>query len=240
VLLKRHVEREVPGARVVLPQQPGGAALAHSDRPLDALAENVVRSSLAQAAPVIEKLRAIAKAECQAATDELTGLPNARSVHEALRRMSAHAARAGKPLSAVMLDIDHFKQVNDGHGHDAGDDALAAVGATLRGSLRESDFVGRYGGEEFLVLLPDTDLAGALVLAEKLRTAIAATSVPAIDRQVTASFGVATFPEHAADGPDLMREADRALYRAKQAGRDRVEHQPRAHPVRGLRAVSGR
>ena len=123
----------------------------------------------------------------------------------------------------LAVDLDHFKQVNDRYGHDKGDEVLAAVGALLGEGLRTSDFASRAGGEEFCLLLPSTDLAGALEIAEKLRAAIARVEVPGVDREVSASFGVATYPEHAIDALTLMRKADRALYAAKQAGRNRVE-----------------
>jgi diguanylate cyclase (GGDEF)-like protein len=137
--------------------------------------------------------------------------------------MVAQAARIGSPLSAVLLDLDHFKQINDRFGHGAGDDALAAVGGVLTTTLRASDFAGRYGGEEFLILLPDTDSGGALETAEKVRTAIEAIDVPQVDRPITASLGVANYPTDALDSDTLVRMADRALYAAKGAGRNRVE-----------------
>ena len=117
-----------------------------------------------------------------------------------------------------MLDLDHFKQINDRFGHGAGDDVLAAVGETLNSALRASDFAGRYGGEEFLILLPDTDSEGAIDAAEKVRAAIAMIDVPQVDREITASLGVAVFPTDALDADTLVRMADRALYAAKGAG----------------------
>jgi len=128
-----------------------------------------------------------------------------------------------QPMSAILLDLDHFKDINDTHGHERGDEVLAAVGALLRGELRTADFAGRNGGEEFVVLVPDTDRAGALRVAEHLRHATHSLSLSGVSRPITASFGVAGFPEDALDGEKLMRLADRALYAAKQSGRDRVE-----------------
>jgi len=126
-------------------------------------------------------------------------------------------------MSAILLDLDHVREINDTYGHDRGDEVLAAVGAVLRTELRGGDFAGRNGGEEFIVMLPDTDRAGALRVAEQLRSAMHALSLPGVKRAVTASFGVAAFPEDALDGETLLRLADRALYAAKQSGRDRVE-----------------
>ena len=127
------------------------------------------------------------------------------------------------PLSAALLDLDHFKQINDAHGHSRGDEALAAVAATLRSALRESDFVGRYGGEEFLILLPDTGKQQAGVVAEKVRAAVEAVALSNLELRVTASLGVATLPDDCGDADTLVRAADRALYSAKSRGRDRVE-----------------
>ena len=128
-----------------------------------------VRDSVAQAAPILANQRNLALAEARAASDVLTGLPNRRAADETLNRMTAHADRRVSPLSAVLLDLDHFKKINDIHGHEHGDKALAAVGHILTSTLRTSDFAARYGGEEFLVLLPDTDRATAGEVAEKLR-----------------------------------------------------------------------
>jgi diguanylate cyclase (GGDEF)-like protein len=181
-----------------------------------------LRDSVVQAAPILATQRNLALAEQRAASDALTGLPNRRSAEETLHRMAAHAGRALTPLAAILLDLDHFKRINDLHGHDQGDEALAVVGQVLTGSLRASDFAARYGGEEFLVLLPDTNRAGAMALAEKLRNAIERAAVPGIGG-VSASLGVAVFPDDAVETDQLLRKADRALYVAKARGRNRVE-----------------
>ena len=182
-----------------------------------------ISESVVQAAPVLANLRNLAIAEHRALTDALTGLPNQRASYDAVLRMSAQASRAMQPLAAVLLDLDHFKQINDVFGHDKGDEVLAAVGATLTATTRASDFAGRYGGEEFLLLLPDTGTEGAVAVAEHLRLAISTISVKAIDRRITASLGIAVLPEHAADATSLLRQADRALYAAKAGGRNRVD-----------------
>jgi diguanylate cyclase (GGDEF)-like protein len=181
-----------------------------------------VRQTVAQAAPVLGNLRNLALAQLRAATDTLTGLPNQRSVQDTLKRMVAQASRTITPLTAVLVDLDHFKQVNDVYGHDRGDEVLAAVGVAFRNVVREADFVGRYGGEEFLILLPSTDKPGAVHVAEAVRAAIAAIRVSEIDRPITASCGVAGLPDDAGDAVTLFRAADRALYAAKSEGRDRV------------------
>jgi diguanylate cyclase (GGDEF)-like protein len=210
-----------------------GSVLVEHSAPLDATDRERVTETVAQASPVIGNLRNLAIAELHAATDSLTGLPNRRALHDSLRRMVAQAGRSAAPLAAVALDLDHFKQINDRFGHEKGDDVLAAVGRLLADTVRESDVASRAGGEEFCILLPDTDLDGALAVAEKLRVAIARLEVPGVDATITGSFGVATFPLHAMDTPTLLRKSDRALYVAKQNGRDRVE----AATVHGAQAV---
>jgi diguanylate cyclase (GGDEF)-like protein len=137
--------------------------------------------------------------------------------------MVAQASRAKSPMAAVMFDLDHFKRVNDIHGHAKGDEVLATVAAVVQSVVRDSDFVGRYGGEEFVALLPDTARQGGVMLAEKLRQAIEDLEVPDLDRRLSASFGVAMLPGDAVNGEQLLRAADRALYAAKNAGRNRVE-----------------
>ncbi len=160
----------------------------------------------------------------QAIRDPTTGLFNRRFLDDTLERELARAARDGEPLSVIMLDLDHFKDLNDTHGHKAGDTALAAVGALLRGLSRLGDFACRYGGEEFVVIMPDTPLAAALLRAEEWRVALQETAVTFQNQalHMTLSGGVAVFPRHG-DTPDaLLRAADRALYAAKAAGRNRV------------------
>jgi diguanylate cyclase (GGDEF)-like protein len=200
-----------------------GSVLVRNDRQLAAEERERVADSVSQAAPVLANLRNLAIAESRAATDALTGLPNSRSCRDNLKRMVAHAGRTVAPLSAVMFDLDHFKQINDRFGHGAGDDVLAGVGEAVAANLRGSDFGGRYGGEEFLLLLPGTAQDGALEVAEKLRVAIAALDFAQPDLKVTASFGIATYPLDALDADAVVRMADRALYSAKAKGRNRIE-----------------
>jgi diguanylate cyclase (GGDEF)-like protein len=180
-------------------------------------------TSVGAAAPAIANLRNLALAELRAATDALTGLANHRSVQDTLNRMVAQTGRTHSELVAVLFDLDHFKKVNDIHGHAKGDEVLASVGAAVAATVRESDFVGRYGGEEFIALLPDTGLGGGAQVAEKLRLVIESLEIPDLDRRLSASFGVAVLPGNAVTGEQLMRAADRALYAAKNAGRNRVE-----------------
>lgn len=155
--------------------------------------------------------------------DALTGLANRRAFEEELAREAARAARAGAPLSVALLDVDRFKGVNDAHGHAAGDAVLRAVAARARDTLRAGDLAARIGGEEFALLLPGADLAGAAELAERVRLAIAAAPIEAGGRwlAVSASLGCAALaPGEAPDA--LVARADARLYDAKRAGRDRV------------------
>ncbi len=199
-----------------------GSVLVRGEEPLGEDEVHRVREAVTQASPVVDNLRNLARAERRAATDALTGLPNARALDDTLRRMIAQAGRTLTPLTAIMLDLDRFKALNDDYGHDLANDVLATVGAVLQGESRASDFAARFGGEEFTLLLPDTDKEGARVVAEKLLAALREISVPGVDRTITASAGVATYPGDAAAPEHLLRVADRALYAAKQAGRDRV------------------
>jgi diguanylate cyclase (GGDEF)-like protein len=165
------------------------------------------------------------KLENMALRDGLTGLYNRRFLDEMLEHDLAKLKRDGKKAAVMLLDVDHFKRFNDTHGHQAGDEALRRVGATLASAVRASDVVCRYGGEEFLVFLPDCDLPEANAKAEKIRIAISTTTLGLGDRTiqpVTASIGLAMFPETGIARAQLIQMADRALYRAKGAGRNRV------------------
>lgn len=160
-------------------------------------------------------------------TDSLTGLANHRALHQKLHQELARAGRYNTPLSLLMLDVDRFKGYNDAFGHPEGDVALQKIAFLLRSHSRPSDTVARHGGEEFAILLPQTDRAGALCLAEQLRQAVEQAEWPR--RAVTISVGVATVePDNAWDGEVdeqgslLMRRADEALYRSKNAGRNQV------------------
>ena len=200
-----------------------GSVLLSRPDPYTEAEEQRIHESVGQAAPVLANLRNLAVAEIRAATDSLTGLPNKRAVTDALKRMFAQAATTGSPLALLLLDLDHFKQINDQRGHAVGDQVLANVGAVLRDVLRARDFAGRNGGEEFAVLLPDTDIHAGLEIAERIRAAIAEISLPGSDVSVTASIGAGGFPNHASTLDRLERLADAALYLAKRDGRNRVE-----------------
>lgn len=155
-------------------------------------------------------------------TDHLTGLFNRRHLDDALTSVLASSRRHSFPVAVLILDVDHFKSVNDRHGHDVGDLVLQRVATALAEGVREEDLVGRWGGEEFLVLAPYTDVEGAQVLAERLRGAVADTTT-GTEVPVTVSVGGAVAVEPGTSAGALLRTADRLLYAAKDAGRDRAE-----------------
>jgi diguanylate cyclase (GGDEF)-like protein len=148
-----------------------------------------------------------------AATDSLTGLPNRRKFHADYSRYLEQAIEERIALAVMLVDVDHFKEINDRDGHPAGDDKLREVAAGFQSVIRGDDVVARYGGDEFVVVAPSTDRESALGLAERLRTAAAAC-------EMSVSIGVAVYPEDAESQDELIAAADAALYRAKQAGRD--------------------
>jgi two-component system cell cycle response regulator len=159
-----------------------------------------------------------------ATTDPLTGLANRRALLSALQVEIAFSRRHASPLSFLLMDVDHFKAINDGHGHAAGDRVLAAIGDLLRAELRVPDISARWGGEEFVVVLKHTDGNGGLVAAERIRRAVQALSISVLDKRipVTVSIGVAEFdPGDSAE--TMVDRADRAMYGAKTGGRNRVE-----------------
>jgi diguanylate cyclase (GGDEF)-like protein len=178
-----------------------------------------------QAATAIQNARLYARVAELATLDELTGLSNRRSFFRQAVRELNRAVRNGRPLAALMIDLDHFKQINDRFGHTLGDWVLQKVGEVLRSELRGEDLCGRYGGEEFAVLLPETEGPKAQKVAERLRLRIAAIEIPGAEKtaRVTASLGIALRPPHPVALEELLTQADHALYLAKQNGRDRVE-----------------
>ncbi len=215
-----------PGNSLCVPLTVGGevigSVLLNRDSPYKEHEDRRIRESVSQAAPVLANLRNLAVAEVRASTDALTGLSNKRAVTDTLKRMFAQAVGTQSALTLVLLDLDHFKQINDRRGHPVGDQVLASVGAVLRNALRVGDFAARNGGEEFALILPDTNVAAAYEIAERVRSAIADISLPGVDVSVSASLGVAGFPDHAATFERLEKLADAALYTAKRSGRNRT------------------
>jgi diguanylate cyclase (GGDEF)-like protein len=188
----------------------------------------LAQSLAAQAAIAVENARLHVIVQRQAITDELTELANRRYFMETLDTELRRAERFDEPLALVFADLDDFKNVNDRHGHHVGDAVLRAFADVLRGRIRAIDLAARLGGEEFAIILIETDLRGAEALAESLRSAVAALEVQ-IDGgppvRITASFGVADYPQ-TRGAAELMAAADRALYRAKREGKNRVSVAP--------------
>ncbi|MBD0369417.1 MAG: diguanylate cyclase [Pyrinomonadaceae bacterium] len=177
---------------------------------------------LARAQTLLDFKNYLDTCEEAAFTDHLTGLANRRRFERQLEREITRTLRYTRPFCLLLLDIDHFKQVNDTHGHEAGDEAIRRIAKILQAGTRGIDTAARIGGEEFALLLTETELSGGLEVAERLRLAIKADEISVVG-QVTASFGVAEFPLCAATGRELLAVADTAMYEAKRQGRDRVQ-----------------
>ena len=195
-----------------------GRALRRADRRRAALLLEPLAVAL-DAALLVRRARELS------VTDDLTHLYNVRYQNAALRREVARARRYRLPVSFIFLDLDGFKTVNDRHGHLMGSRALVEVGAVLRAVVREIDVVARFGGDEFTVILPQTGAPGARVIAERLRQRIASTrflQAHGLSVRLTASFGIATYPEHGRTAEELVARADQAMYAAKDAGRNRI------------------
>lgn len=182
--------------------------------------------------------------------DELTGLLTSKSFFSELRREAARAELEGRPFCVLMMDLDHFKEVNDTYGHLAGNETLADVGTVITRALRAGDVAARFGGEEFAAFLLDADIAQGLVAAERVRAAVEAYAFPAARRgsadegkthYMTISIGVASFPEDGRDPIELVELADSALYRAKRSGRNQVRsYRPEAQVENGALTLPSR
>lgn len=178
-----------------------------------------------QVQDITREENALRELQHNASHDPLTSLLNRRAFMELWSREYARAMRLGSPMSLILIDLDHFKHINDHYGHQAGDEVLIHIASLLKDYTRDTDIVARFGGEEFVLLLPDTDQAGALEAGEKIRQAAADNPIPLSDNQylkVTLSAGAAQW-EPKESFESLYQKADAALYRAKQAGRNRVE-----------------
>jgi len=190
---------------------------------------------LARARTLLEFKAYLDTCEEAAFTDHLTGLANRRRFERQLEREVARTLRYSHPFCLLMLDIDHFKKVNDTHGHKAGDEAIRRIAKTLQEGIRGIDLAARIGGEEFALILTETNLAVGAEVAERLRVAIKAVTVPSAG-SMTASFGVAQSPVSAKTAHDLLACADAALYEAKRRGRDCVVS---AQPAKANSSVPG-
>jgi diguanylate cyclase (GGDEF)-like protein len=203
----------------------GAIAVASAHRAFSNGDSDLVASIAEQISLALERYRFLAVVQRQATVDDLTGLYNHRFLVDSLGQQLALAERLGAPLAILMLDLDHFKLLNDTHGHHAGDLALSAFARTLVNNVRRADLAARYGGEEFVVVMPDTSADEAFVVAEKIRLAVEETDVRLPGAQtvrLSVSIGVAAYPEHTQTAAELFSLADSALYRAKRTGRRRT------------------
>lgn len=183
----------------------------------------------------------LSRAKLLSETDELTGLLNMRGFSIAANRLFGQAVRYNRAASVLMIDSDNLKQVNDGHGHEAGNRLLRQLTRLVQAELRFTDVLARYGGDEFIVLLPETPARGAQEVAERIRDAIAAVPLEADGRRIacTVSVGVATYPADGTTLDALVQRADRAMYEAKQGGRNRVVAFAGSQFARGEAAAAG-
>ena len=188
--------------------------------------ESLLESYLSGAATALSNLRLLESTKEQANVDELTGLYNRRFLEEYARKLIAMARRKEQPLGVIMMDLDHFKECNDVHGHEAGDRILRHFARTATRAIREANLAARYGGEEFVVMLPDTGQQSCMLVAERIRQAVERMVIPSGgDKplpQVTVSLGIAIYPEHGQGLEDILQAADKALYESKRAGRNRT------------------
>lgn len=186
--------------------------------------EEVFEILAQQFALALRRIKLYKEVESMAVTDGLTLLRTRRHLMDRFEEEFARSKLRGLSLSFLMLDIDHFKRINDQHGHLAGDQVLREIGRIVLQSTREIDIAGRFGGEEFCIILPDTDKEGALLVAERIRGSVSEHKIRAYDAHipVSVSIGVATSPDDAHKMEELLDRADWALYRAKKMGRDRV------------------
>jgi len=175
-------------------------------------------------ASAVDNLRRFSRAEELSITDGLTGVYNYRYLRSALDKEVARARRFRERFAIIMLDVDHLKEYNDVHGHLRGSEVLRRLAQVVMGELRTSDVIAKYGGDEFVIILPQTDREGARTLAERIRAAVEVHEFPGEEEgmKITSSMGIAQFPEDGEITRDLLESADNALYDAKRSGRNRV------------------
>ena len=227
----RHVSAPLPGAYLCVPMMAQGEVMGilHLRKMTQEIKEQM--AGIAQFATTVAEAMALALANLklretlrnQAIRDGLTGLFNRRYLEETLDRELSRSKRQGSPLGVIMLDLDHFKEYNDTYGHNAGDELLMSLGELIQDQIRREDIACRYGGEEFLLIMPGAPLEVALNRAEELNRSVKNLHTRNTSlKPITISAGVAIFPDHGGAGKEVIRAADAALYRAKAKGRDRV------------------
>jgi diguanylate cyclase (GGDEF)-like protein len=198
--------------------------------------ERLLESYLSGAASALSNLRLLDSMKQQANVDVLTGLYNRRFLEDYAGKLLAMARRRQQPVSVIMMDLDHFKSFNDIYGHELGDRILRQFAKTVTEAMRETNLAARFGGEEFVVLLPDTGPKASLVVAERIRRAVMRMVVSSGTEkplpQVTVSLGIAVFPEHGQSLEEVLLASDKALYESKNSGRNRATlYLPQAEPA---------
>jgi diguanylate cyclase (GGDEF)-like protein len=216
--------RPVAAVPVIFHERTMGVLMVTSDEPERVWQDNEVMLMMTvadQMAVAVNHARLFQQMQREALTDGLTGCFNRRFFEIQLERDLHLATRMRQPVSLILLDVDHFKSVNDTYGHRAGDEVLRLLACELREEVQGVDTAARYGGEEFAIILPQAGPEGALAVAERVRVRIEKMEIPVVG-SVTVSLGIATFPLHASSRELLVAAADRALYQAKRTGRNRV------------------
>ncbi len=214
------------GVPIAMPDRPAGILVALREDPVgfDETERDLMLILTGHAAAALGNLRTFQEVESLAITDELTRIYNYRFLKTALRREVARASRYGQTFSVIMIDVDHLKKYNESHGHLGGSELLRQLAGILARNSRAIDLVAKYGGDEFLVILPQTRLDGAVVMGNRICTAVAGSCFPhCTPGDITVSIGVASFPQHGATMEALLAASDEALFRAKRGGRNRVE-----------------
>ena len=199
--------------------------------------QRLLESYLSGAASALSNLRLLERMKHQANVDVLTGLHNRRFLEDYAQKLFAIARRRQQPLGIIMLDLDHFKSFNDTYGHELGDRILRHFARTITTSMRDTNLAVRYGGEEFLILLPDTNLKACTLVAERIRKAVMSMVVPSNTEaplpRLTVSLGVAVFPEHGQTLKEVIQASDKAMYQSKRLGRNRVTAAAIPHAATG-------
>jgi diguanylate cyclase (GGDEF)-like protein len=217
------MDRAITVLPLILQGEPFGCLLAVSlKKEIDNIEKNYLKLFAGQIELSVSMTRLIESVQNQAVTDVLTGLFNRRYFDETLAAEVRRSQRSRRPFTLVTLDLDHLKQINDTYGHSAGDAAIALIGSVLLKSARKTDIAARFGGEEFALVLPDTDVESGVEVAERIRSKIESENIEGVGT-ITASVGVATFLKHANTLEDLVELVDQAMYRAKKNRRNRVE-----------------